>query len=82
MTGGARCGRCGGDVIRRNPVQLLTVGLIMCATLAIALWVPWFWIPGIILFLTGTYLIAWATLAKGMWCRQCKTFAIDATPGG
>ena len=51
------------------------VGVLMCATLSIAFWVPLFWIPGILLFLAGAYLIAWATFAKGMWCRQCKTFS-------
>lgn len=71
------CGRCGGEMIRRNPVQLLLSGALMCASLLIALWTPIFWIPGIILFLAGAYLMAWATLAKGMWCRQCKTFSIQ-----
>ena len=24
--------------------------------------------------LTGIYLIVWATLGKGSWCRNCKRF--------
>ena len=71
----ARCRQCNGELTRRNPVQLLMVGVLMCATLSIAFWVPLFWIPGILLFLAGAYLIAWATFAKGMWCRHCKTFS-------
>lgn len=74
MTGEAKCRRCGGDMIRRNATQLFGVGFLMCATLAIAFFVSWFWIPAIILFLAGAYLIAWATLGKAMWCRQCKSF--------
>ena len=61
-------------MIRRNPAQLLVVGLLLCATPIIALFAPWFWIPGIILLFAGGYLIAWATLGKARWCRQCKTF--------
>jgi hypothetical protein len=70
-----RCRNCQGELIRRNPVQLFVVGLLLCASLSIAFFVSLFWVPGIILFLTGLYLIAWAILARGMWCRQCKTFA-------
>jgi hypothetical protein len=69
-----RCPRCQGPLIRRNPLRLFVVGVLLCASLAIAYWAPFFWVPGIILFLTGSYLIAWATLAKGMWCRECKRF--------
>lgn len=76
MSYGAGCGRCGGGLIRRSPAQLFVAGALMCASPAIAFWVPLFWIPGIVLFLAGAYLIAWATLAKGMWCRQCKTFSV------
>ena len=61
-------------MIRRNPVQLFAVGALMCASSLVSLWIPVFWIPGIILVLSGAYLITWATLAKGMWCRQCKRF--------
>jgi hypothetical protein len=69
------CPKCHGALTRRNPAQLLVVGSLMCASLAIAFFAPLFWVPGIILSLAGLYLIAWAILAKGMWCRQCKTFA-------
>jgi hypothetical protein len=24
----------------------------------------------------GTYLIVWATWAKGLWCRTCKKFPL------
>lgn len=71
-----RCRKCDGPLIRRDPVLLFVVGVLMCALLSIALFTSWFWIPGIILFLAGAYLIAWATLAGGRWCRHCKTFSV------
>ena len=75
------CPRCQGALIRRNPVQLFVVGVLMCASLAVAFVEPVLWVPGIVVFLGGLYLIAWAILAKGMWCRQCKTFArVQASP--
>ncbi|HEV7608969.1 MAG TPA: hypothetical protein VGO61_16620 [Steroidobacteraceae bacterium] len=73
-----KCRNCRGGLIRRNPAQLLVVGLIFCSSLSIAFFAPLFWVPGIILFVAGLYLIAWATLARGMWCRQCKTFSIHS----
>jgi len=69
-----KCPRCQGPLIRRNPVQLFVVGVLMCASLSIAYWAPFFWAPGILLFLAGAYLLAWASIAKGKWCRQCKAF--------
>ena len=74
--GDARCRNCDGPLIRRNPVLLFVVGVLMCASLGIAFLVPWFWVPGSILLLAGIYLVVWATLAGGKWCRQCKTFSI------
>ena len=74
VIGQRKCRHCQGELIRRNPVQLFVVGVVLCASLAIALFIPIFWVPGIILFLTGLYLLAWATIARGMWCRQCKSF--------
>jgi hypothetical protein len=71
-----RCRNCNGELIRRNPVLLFVVGVLMCASVSIAVFVPLFWIPGIILALAGVYLIAWATLAGGRWCRQCKNFPL------
>jgi hypothetical protein len=41
------------------------------------LFFPFFWAPGVILLLTGIYLIVWATLGKGYWCRNCKKFSLS-----
>jgi uncharacterized membrane protein HdeD (DUF308 family) len=75
-----RCPTCQGPLIRRNPVLLFIVGILFCVSPLLAFFVSLFWIPGIILFLTGAYLIAWAVVAKGMWCRQCKTMS-PSSPG-
>jgi hypothetical protein len=67
---------CGGEMVQTNRARLLAVGVLMLASVAIALYYPAFWPPGIILALTGLYLITWATLGKACWCRNCKKFSI------
>jgi hypothetical protein len=61
-------------MVQKSRLRLFIVGVVMVASLAIARFVPLFWAPGIILLLTGCYLIVWATLGKGCWCRTCKKF--------
>ena len=68
------CRRCSSPLIQRNRVLLLLVGIAMAATPLIAWFFPLLWAPAVIALLAGGYLIAWATVGKGMWCRQCKTF--------
>jgi hypothetical protein len=48
----------------------------MAASASLAAFVPYFWGVGIILLLTGGYLIVWATLGRACWCRTCKKFNI------
>jgi uncharacterized paraquat-inducible protein A len=73
-----QCPRCQGPLISRNRAQLSGVGILLCATPALALLVPLLWFPAIILFLAGAYLVVWATLGRGRWCRQCKSFPTGA----
>ncbi len=61
-------------MIERPRGRLITVGLAMLTSTALAYFFPAFWPPAIILSLTGLYLLAWATLGKGGWCRNCKRF--------
>ena len=70
-----KCKTCDGEVIQKSRGRLFIVGVLMCGSIAIALFAPIFWAPGIILLLTGIYLIVWATLGKGCWCRNCKRFS-------
>ncbi len=71
------CATCGGEMIQKSKARLLSVGLGMIALITIAFFVRLFWLPGIILALPGIYLVAWATLGKARWCRNCKKFSIS-----
>jgi hypothetical protein len=70
----AACRQCGAQLIQRNRVLLFVSGLLMCLTPLIAIRIPLLWAPAVILFLAGAYLILWSTIARGLWCRQCKSF--------
>ncbi len=72
------CPSCGGEMIQKSKARLIVVGICMIASVAIAFVFPWFWAPGIILALTGIYLLAWATLGQARWCRNCKKFGAKA----
>jgi uncharacterized protein YbaR (Trm112 family) len=71
------CPQCGGPLIQRNRALLFLVGMAMIATPLLAWFIPLLWAPAIIAFLAGAYLVVWATLGQGQWCRQCKTFRIQ-----
>jgi hypothetical protein len=71
------CPTCGGGMIQKSKARLLAVGFGMIASMAIAFFFPLFWAPGIILALTGIYLVVWATLGKARWCRNCKKFSLQ-----
>jgi hypothetical protein len=70
------CNRCGGALIQKNRWRLAAVGAVLCASMVIAMYLPYLWLPCIVLALVGAYLLVWATLGKGQWCRQCKTFRV------
>lgn len=68
------CKRCGGEVVQKNRTRLILVGIVMILSLG-AGWLFWqLWIPGILLAIIGLYLLTWATLGQGRWCRGCKRF--------
>ena len=69
-----KCPVCGGDLIQKSRARLLVVGLLLILTSTLAWLVPLLHVPAIIMFLTGLYLLVWATLGRGRWCRNCKTF--------
>ncbi len=69
------CPSCGGAMIQKSKSRLIIAGFIMIAAAASAFAIRWFLLPGIILALTGIYLLVWATLGKARWCRNCKTFS-------
>jgi hypothetical protein len=68
------CRRCGGEVVRKGRWRLALVGAFMLAAVGLgSLWSP-LSAPAVILGLTGAYLLAWASVGRGRWCRGCKRF--------
>jgi hypothetical protein len=63
-------------MVQKSRARLVTVGLIAMALIVVSFRFPWFWGPGIILFLIGAYLIVWGTIGRGGWCRNCKKFSL------
>jgi hypothetical protein len=70
----AQCRRCGGEVVQKNRGRLALVGAVMLAALGLSVLGPLLWLPGLILGVTGGYLLAWASVGHGLWCRGCKRF--------
>lgn len=72
MTEPDRCPACQRELTRRSRPVLLLVGVVFCLLPLAAVRIPWLWLPAIIMFLAGGYLVYWATGGRGLWCRQCK----------
>lgn len=68
------CQRCGGEVVQKNRKRLALVGAVLLVALGLSVLKPFLWMPGAILGLTGAYLLAWALVGRGRWCRGCKRF--------
>ena len=71
-----KCTNCDGEMVQKSRLRLFVVGLLMIAAPAVPSYIPFFWAPSIILSVTGVYLMLWATLGKGRWCRTCKRFSV------
>jgi hypothetical protein len=71
------CSTCGGEMIQKSKGRLILVGMVVMASLGICFFIRLFWAPGILLGLTGFYLLIWATLGKARWCRNCKKFSVQ-----
>jgi hypothetical protein len=70
------CPKCGGDTVQKSRTRLLIVGAAMIATLTLPLVIQIAWVPAIAFGMVGSYLVAWATIGRGAWCRNCKSFPI------
>jgi hypothetical protein len=71
------CPSCGSQLLQKSRARLFVVGLIaLGATVGCFFLSPIFWIATSFLVLIAGFLIAWSTLGKGLWCRQCKKFPI------
>lgn len=63
-------------MIQKSRWRLFIVGFLMSASIVAAFFFSFFWAPGLIFFIIGIYLMVWATLGKGYWCRTCKKFGV------
>lgn len=68
------CPKCGGPLIQKNKVRLFLAG-IASITIGTGLFLLnyKFWPLSFFLLIVAIYLLAWGWLAKGLWCRQCKS---------
>jgi hypothetical protein len=68
------CKRCGGEVVQKSRGWLTLVGILLVAALGLGVvWWP-LWLPATVSALTGAFLLAWASVGQGRWCRGCKRF--------
>jgi hypothetical protein len=68
------CRRCGGEVVQKSRGRLTLVGALMLAAAGLGLMSPLLWAPAAVVAMTGAYLLAWASIGTGRWCRGCKRF--------
>jgi hypothetical protein len=68
------CRTCGGEMVQKSRARLFFVGALMFSSVPLAFFIPYFWVPEIVVVLTGGYLLLWASLGQGCWCRNCKQF--------
>jgi len=73
-----KCPTCGGELIQQNRLMLIAFGI--CTLFAAAVTIRQGGFVDIVIALAlmpiGGYLIFWAVLAKGLWCRTCKKFPL------
>ena len=60
--------------MQRPIVRLALVGVGMLALAGLGLASSVLWLPAVVLGVTGIYLVAWAAIGRGRWCRGCKRF--------
>lgn len=73
--GNKTCPTCGGALIQKSILKLFLAAVVLMGTGAVVFFLNFrFWPLVVLPFITGVYLLAWGTLGKGYWCRQCKNF--------
>jgi hypothetical protein len=50
-----QCRTCGEEMIQKSLRRLFVFGALMVASIGLPPFVPFWWAPGILLFLTGAY---------------------------
>lgn len=66
------CPTCGTELTPKSKARLITVGVLLLATLPAILLSRWFIPVALLATLIAVYLFAWATKGQGLWCRTCK----------
>jgi hypothetical protein len=69
-----QCGSCGGEVIQKSRGRIAIVGIVMFAASGLGALSPPLWAVGVVLRAMAAYLLAWASVGRGRWCRGCKQF--------
>jgi hypothetical protein len=69
-----QCRRCGGEVVQKPLARLVLVGAAMLALASLGIVWQSLWLPALLVALTGIYLVSWAAVGRGRWCRGCKRF--------
>lgn len=64
-------------MIQKSRSQLVVVGACLMALFGLTMVSRTLRAPGLVAGLTGLFLIVWATVGKGRWCRHCKTFRVS-----
>jgi hypothetical protein len=69
------CRQCGGEVVQKPCGRLVLVGvLLLAAAVGLRVLGPPLAVAAVVPGLTGAYLLAWASVGRGRWCRGCKRF--------
>jgi uncharacterized paraquat-inducible protein A len=71
---GNHCPTCKSELRQKNRITLFAAGVALLMGATILFFVPFGWLPAVLLILIGGYLLAWSTIGTGQWCRQCKRF--------
>ncbi len=71
-----KCPACGSVMIQKSRPRLLSTGACLVVAASAMFFLPAWWPAGLVVALTGLYLVVWATAGKARWCRTCKTFRI------
>lgn len=71
------CPACGARLLQKSRARLFAAGIALGTLAGLAWWRPWARIPAVILALAAVYLVVWATVARGRWCRTCKRFPLS-----
>ncbi len=61
-------------MVQKSRSRLAVVGVLMLAATALGFWWAPLWLLAAVLVPAGGYLLAWATVGRGLWCRGHKGF--------